>query len=200
MPSLCPTRLPRRLKILLGWVLFSKGRTLFPGDWDESGGLGVRSSSEDWRLWFRVSGDQKNICVMDFWLKHSTCLCLQAQLRSLGWAVAVKSIKGGRSPELPSRLGCAGHTCCQVEGWLGWACWWSHPLPCSFAQSTTYYLVVPSQGGQSMPLSLDLAPPVAPGCLILLEWKEFLFLPCRFFGWFNNYIDVKTDEQEKNKS
>lgn len=178
MPSPCPTHLPRTLKILLGWVFFSKGRTLFLGTGRNLEGLGwevpVRTGD-----WFRVSGVQKNICVMDFWLKHSTCLCLQAQLRSLGWAVAGKSVKGGRSPELPSRMGCAGLTCGQVDGWLGWPCWWAHPLPCSFAQSTTYHLVDPSQGGQSMPLSLDFAPPVAPGCLILLGWKDFLFLPCK---------------------
>lgn len=89
------------------------------------------SSSEDWRLWFRVSGVQKNICVVDFWLKHSTCLCL----RSLGWAEADKSVKGGRLPELPSRMGCAGLICGQVDGWLGCTCWWAHPLPCSFAES-----------------------------------------------------------------
>lgn len=41
-----------------------------------------------------------------------------------------------------------------------------------------------------MPLSLDLAPPVAPGCLTLLGWKDFL-LSCRFFGWFTNYTDVR---------
>lgn len=42
-----------------------------------------------------------------------------------------------------------------------------------------------------MPLSLDLAPPVAPGCLTLLGWKDFLFLPYRFFGWFTNYTDIR---------
>ena len=136
------------------------------------------SSSEDWRLVQSVWGSEEHLChgLLAQTLNLSV---FQAQLRSLGWAVAGKSVKGGRSPELPSRMGCAGLTCGQVDGWLGWPCWWAYPLPCSFAQSTTYHLVDPSQGGQSMPLSLDFAPPVAPGCLILLGWKDFLFLPCK---------------------
>lgn len=99
-------------------------------------------------------------------------------------------------PEPPSSMGYAERTCWQVDSWLHWACWWSHPLPCSFAQSRVLPGAARNKASpppscpfsrRSVPLPSDLALPVAPGCMILWGRKNFPFLPSRFFDWSNNY-------------